>query len=131
MNSAITVPGSSHALVTDWNGDNAGPYQAPDYIAHWKQIQSEFPNATVSSCPPHPAPCCTFSHATVRRVSEQVVASTWDDFLTQVEPLVDALPVVTSELGDTWSVSVRACRAVTLCYAPLPLPWAQDLRRTL
>lgn len=39
--------GLVHAIVFDWNGDNAGPYTASQYLDHFKQIQSEFPHARV------------------------------------------------------------------------------------
>ncbi len=47
INAAVTVPGLSHALVFDWNGDNAGPFSAQDYIDHMGMIRASFPNATV------------------------------------------------------------------------------------
>ena len=31
VDEAVIVPTLTHAMVTDWNGDNAGPYDANDY----------------------------------------------------------------------------------------------------
>jgi hypothetical protein len=31
LDEAVIVPGLTHALVVDWNGDNAGPYDAATY----------------------------------------------------------------------------------------------------
>lgn len=77
VDEAVIVPGLTHAMVTDWNGDNAGPYDANTYKLHFAQIQLEFPNA-------------------------QIVASTFDNFTQQLPAVHDALPVITSEIGDTW-----------------------------
>lgn len=81
LNSVIAVPGCTHALVTDWNGDNAGPYDSATYTQHFQEIQAQFPNATI-------------------------IASTWDDFTQQLVGLTDNLPVVTGEIGDTWMYGV-------------------------
>eukprot|EP00698_Gefionella_okellyi_P013605 TRINITY_DN3736_c0_g1_i1.p1 TRINITY_DN3736_c0_g1~~TRINITY_DN3736_c0_g1_i1.p1 ORF type:complete len:789 (-),score=169.87 TRINITY_DN3736_c0_g1_i1:1170-3536(-) len=74
---AVTVPGCSHALVFDWNGDNAGPYTAAEYIQHFEAIQQEFPKANV-------------------------YASTFDNFTSIVEAYRDKLPVISGDIGDTW-----------------------------
>ena len=41
------VDGLEHALVYNWNGDNAGPSAAKDYAAHWATVQKAFTNANV------------------------------------------------------------------------------------
>ena len=76
---AVTLAGFEEALVTAWNGDNQGVYDAHEYIAIFEQVQAEFPNATV-------------------------VASTFDDWLSAVEGsgLRSTLPVVEKEVGDSW-----------------------------
>ena len=43
------VEGLEHALVYNWNGDNAGPSDALAYAAKWKEVQQTFPNAKVCS----------------------------------------------------------------------------------
>ena len=35
VDEAVLVPGLAHALVTDWNGDNAGPFDAKTYIVRY------------------------------------------------------------------------------------------------
>ncbi len=71
---------------TDWNNDNAGPYTAAEYVAHFEAIQAEFPHA-------------------------RVVASTFDDFVGQLAAVADRLPVLTSEIGDTW---IHGCAVFAL-----------------
>ena len=77
--------GASHALVYNFNGDNAGPRKASDYVSVVQSIQHVFPNA-------------------------KVMASSFDDFTAAVADEVKAgrqfLPVVTSELADTWIYGV-------------------------
>jgi hypothetical protein len=78
--SAVVVPGLSHALVFAWRGDNAGPPGSVAEIASdLASVQKAFPAATV-------------------------VFSTFDDFMQHLlaPAVLDKLPVVTSELGDTW-----------------------------
>eukprot|EP00048_Salpingoeca_helianthica_P005546 m.89006 g.89006 ORF g.89006 m.89006 type:complete len:722 (-) comp13639_c1_seq3:776-2941(-) len=74
---AVIVPGLTHAMVTDWNGDNAGPYSALEYQKHFLDIQKEFPNA-------------------------QIVASTFDNFTKLLADYADNIPTLTCEIGDTW-----------------------------
>eukprot|EP00662_Eupelagonemidae_sp_cell21_P034394 gene34394-35308_t len=71
------------ALVTDWIGDNAGPGNPKHYLGVFAQIQKEFPKATI-------------------------VASTFDEWLDAVDQsgLREKLPVVASEVGDSWIYGV-------------------------
>ena len=72
------VDGLDHALVYNWNGDNAGPFSnISDYAQKWKEIEQVFPNA-------------------------KIVASTFDNFTQYLEAARDKLPVVDAEVGDTW-----------------------------
>jgi hypothetical protein len=75
VSDAVMVPGFGHALVFDWNGDNAGPYSAADYIQHFKDIQAEFPQA-------------------------QIVSSTFDNFTSLLATVADQLPTYSVEIGD-------------------------------
>eukprot|EP01012_Entosiphon_sulcatum_P032079 TRINITY_DN40828_c0_g1_i1.p1 TRINITY_DN40828_c0_g1~~TRINITY_DN40828_c0_g1_i1.p1 ORF type:complete len:800 (-),score=122.49 TRINITY_DN40828_c0_g1_i1:16-2391(-) len=77
VGSAVTVPGLSHAMVFDWNGDNAGPFDAATYQKHFKEIETEFPGA-------------------------KVISSTFDTFVNLVLPFKDTLPEISKEIGDTW-----------------------------
>lgn len=78
---AVLLPGLPHALVFDWRGDNAGPYDHPEEaVASWAALAKTFPGAAI-------------------------VASTFDDWLDVLAAApasLAALPVVTSEIGDTW-----------------------------
>ena len=77
--------GDAHALVYNFNGDNLGPMSVDAYKSVIASIKSVFPNAVV-------------------------VASTFDNFTRAVADEVDAgraiLPVVTSEMADTWIYGV-------------------------
>jgi hypothetical protein len=77
----VVVPNLNHALVYNWNHDNAGPYNAEEYVANWNVIGLMFPNA-------------------------DVVASTLDNFTTHLNTVRDQLPVVEAEVGDTWVYGV-------------------------
>ena len=77
----VVLPNLTHALVYNWNGDNAGPRNSSDYRQNWKAIQSMFPNA-------------------------QIVASTLDNFTSQLDSVRDQLPVITADIGDTWVYGV-------------------------
>ena len=77
---AVIVPGLSHALVFAWRGDNQGPPDSINEIASdFASVQKTWPNA-------------------------KVIFSTFDNFTAHLlDPSVlSQLPVVTSELGDTW-----------------------------
>ena len=74
---AVRVPGLSHALVTDWNGDNQGPSGALKLVQLFEKISKEFPNAAV-------------------------FVSTFDNFTSLLDPFKANLPVLTQEIGDTW-----------------------------
>ncbi len=75
---ATFVPGSSHALVFAWGGDNGGPPTADQALGNFSDIQKEFPHAFVRT-------------------------STFDDYAASVSavPLPD-MPRVYGEIGDTW-----------------------------
>ena len=77
FNESVTVPGLSHALVTDWNGDNAGPKSAEQYLEDRRQIQLEFPGA-------------------------EVFSSTFDNFTKHLNSVKDSIPIVSNEIGDSW-----------------------------
>lgn len=77
---AIILPGLSHTLVVDWRGDNMGPPDnVGEIVSDFEAIRNAFPGAAVFS-------------------------STFDNFTHFLynESVQSLLPVVTSELGDTW-----------------------------
>ena len=70
------------ALCTEFRTDNTGPPASPDeVIKSLNAVREEYPSA-------------------------KVIASTFDAFLEDVEPVRDQLPVVTGEVGDTWIYGV-------------------------
>ncbi|EGD76851.1 hypothetical protein PTSG_08199 [Salpingoeca rosetta] len=73
------VPGSTHAMVVAWRGDNSGPASADEVIKDLAEIRKEFPNAAVN-------------------------VSTFDAFVSAIDtPQVRSqLPTITDEIGDSW-----------------------------
>ncbi len=72
-----SVPGLDHALALVLTNDNAGPPADTSIAETYRQLATEVPDATV-------------------------VASTLDDFAHQLDTIRDTLPIITSEIGDTW-----------------------------
>ncbi|CAE7856399.1 unnamed protein product, partial [Symbiodinium sp. KB8] len=81
----IIIPGSQHAFIVDWRGDNAGPPTSPqELIDDFAQIQSQFPGATI-------------------------VPSTFDEFAAHVRQVPAAnLPQYYGEIGDSWMYGVAS-----------------------
>lgn len=71
------APGSSSVLALTHTGDNQGPQDPGQVERVFADLREQFPNATVR-------------------------ASTLDEYARDLEPVVPSLPVVESELGDTW-----------------------------
>ena len=66
------------ALCTEFRTDNTGPPSSTDeIIASLDAVRAEYPKASV-------------------------FASTFDNFIRDVLPVKDQLPVITKEVGDTW-----------------------------
>lgn len=73
----MVMPGLDTAIAFAHTNDNLGP-QSPDEIRHvFEKMQKRFPGATLN-------------------------ASTLDQYALKLRLVRDRLPVVTSELGDTW-----------------------------
>ncbi|KAH3758229.1 glycoside hydrolase [Pelomyxa schiedti] len=81
LSDLVTVEGWPYALATVWKSDNDGPHSAADVIGIYKDIQFRYQNA-------------------------EIITSTLDDFVIQLEKIKDQLPIVTSEVGDTWMYGV-------------------------
>ena len=81
----VVLPGSPHACVYSWRGDNSGPpASVAEVVADWASVAALFPGATV-------------------------FASTLDNFTETLSPSVlAALPVLTAEMGDTWVFGAAA-----------------------
>ena len=78
LNSTVTVPCSSHALALNWRHDNDGPAGLDEVLDIYAHLRKEFPGA-------------------------KIIASTLDAFAEEMAKAKDCLPVVESEMGDTWA----------------------------
>lgn len=77
----------SHALAFNFRGDNAGPHTPPEIIKTFDTLKKEFPNAIIKAS--------TYSNFT-------------DFLLSSNSELLDTLPEVTSEIGDTWLYGIQS-----------------------
>jgi hypothetical protein len=81
VSDAVILPGTSHALVFAWRGDNAGPPQSVDEVLqNFATVRQEFPGAAV-------------------------IPSTFDEFVSVLGDPASApagIPTLSSEIGDTW-----------------------------
>jgi len=71
------IPGGKNVLAFAHQGDNAGPPTADAILAKYNYLKEQFPG-------------------------HQVMASTMDAFAENIEDIRDRLPVINSEIGDTW-----------------------------
>jgi hypothetical protein len=76
--SDFAFAGNGHVLVPCFKGDNAGPPSVVEVLSTFQLVRAEVP------------------------ASAQVFASTWEAFADQLELNRAQLPVVESEIGDTW-----------------------------
>jgi hypothetical protein len=76
-NSTITVPGFSHALALFVSEDNRGPPTREQLEHYFNASRQLFPNATL-------------------------ISSTYEAFFEELQAVRHILPVITSEIGDTW-----------------------------
>ena len=77
-NSTITVPGFGHALAHFIQDDNQGPPTRAQVEHYFAQVKAMFPNA------------------------KTILSSTYESFFDELDKVRHTLPVVTSEIGDTW-----------------------------
>lgn len=73
----LTVPAIGETLALEHTGDNLGPPTMSAVLATFAEIQAQFPGSSVH-------------------------ASTLDAFAAKLWSVKDSLPVVTSEIGDSW-----------------------------
>ena len=86
------------AICTEFRTDNTGPPASTDEIlASLDAVRQEYPRASV-------------------------FASTFDNFIRDVLPVKDQLPVVTKEVGDTWMYGAPS--------DPLKMAQSRELQRT-
>ena len=75
--SVITIPGTGIAVDVEVRGDNSGPHTQQEIAAIYTKLRAQFPGATIQ-------------------------AATMNDVAVAVERVRTRLPVVASEIGDTW-----------------------------
>jgi Domain of unknown function (DUF5054) len=83
---AVTVvPGSRHAMVVAWRGDNAGPPESAEQVELlWAQLERRWPNVTI-------------------------LASTFEQFADATrDAVLRNAPVVRAEIGDVWIYGVAS-----------------------
>jgi hypothetical protein len=82
---AVIIEGFNEALVWMFRNDNLGPHQVEEVLKGYNDILKIFPHV------------------------KEVKASTYDAFVNKVlarQDIIDSLPVVTAEMGDTWLYGV-------------------------
>lgn len=75
--STMVIPGTKTAVNISFTGDNHGPQNPEEVLAIFKKLENQFPNA-------------------------RIVASNLSDIAEEISGIKSLLPVLTSELGDTW-----------------------------
>jgi hypothetical protein len=113
LEDAVIVPGLSHALVFAWRGDNQGKFNI--LVCRFNTFcylltLSISPFISYSSFtligPPNNVAEIASDYATVQKnfPGAKVIFSTFDDFTQYLlnPSVLSTLPVITSELGDTW-----------------------------
>ncbi len=83
VSDAVMVPGCKHALLMHWRSDNAGPGDLGDLYLDWLHLDKQFPNA-------------------------KIFASIFDNFLKEVLPFKNQLPVIKQDIGDTWIAGIQS-----------------------
>ena len=88
------LPGTDTAVAVDLTGDNLGPRHTEDVLSRWALLAERFPEA-------------------------ELVAASFDDVADAVRAVVPELPVVTSEIGDTWLHGVGTDPSKTAAFRAL------------
>ena len=79
----VRVPGSDLAVVIEVANDNAGPHSPDEIVRIYSELAHKFPNADIH-------------------------AASLTEIANAVEPYRNQLPVVTQEIGDTWTYGVSS-----------------------
>jgi hypothetical protein len=87
----VVVPGSDLAVAISMRGDNSGPHTPDEIRSIYAQLRRRFPNA-------------------------QIKATDLTEIAHAVEPYGHQLPVITSEMGDTWIHGVSSDPVKTARY---------------
>ena len=75
--SVLEIPGSGVAVDVEVRGDNSGPHSLAEIAVIYAKLRARYPGA-------------------------QIKAATMNDVAVAVDAVRDTLPVITSEIGDTW-----------------------------
>lgn len=75
--SLLTIPGTAVAVDVEVRGDNSGPHTAAEIVGIYRKLKARFPGAVIK-------------------------AATMNDVAAAVDKVRNRLPIVTSEIGDTW-----------------------------
>jgi hypothetical protein len=79
----VVVPGSTLAVSVNVRNDNSGPHTPEEIRTIFADLRGRFPNASVK-------------------------AANLTDIANAVQPFASKLPVVTSEIGDTWIYGIAS-----------------------
>ena len=79
----VQVPGSDLAVVIEVANDNGGPHSPDEIVRIYSELGHRFPNADIQ-------------------------AASLTEIANAVEPYRNQLPVVTQEIGDTWTYGVSS-----------------------
>jgi hypothetical protein len=75
--STMVIPGTKTAVNISFTGDNHGPQNPEQILRIYQNLQDQFPNA-------------------------RIIATNLSDVADEITTIKSLLPVITSELGDTW-----------------------------
>ena len=79
----VVVPGSDLAVVIEVANDNAGPHSPDEIVRIYSELGHRFPNADIH-------------------------AASLTEIANAVEPYRNQLPILTQEIGDTWTYGVSS-----------------------
>ena len=80
---SVRVPGSDLVVVINVANDNAGPHSPDEVVRIYSELAHRYPNANIQ-------------------------AASLTEIANAVEPYRNQLPVVTQEIGDTWTYGVAS-----------------------
>lgn len=103
---ATILPDGETAMVIAFTGDNAGPHTVQQVKDVYASLQKRYPNA-------------------------ELQASTLSDVARDIEPLKELLPIVTTEIGDTWIYGIASspvCMSRYRTLSRLYSRWVQEKR---
>eukprot|EP01084_Bolivina_argentea_P190566 327437_1 len=100
INDSVIINNFNHALVMAFKGDNEGPPNVTEVASYYQQIEKEFPTAA-------------------KHDNNGIFASTFTGFIDELlkrKDIIEQLPVITDEMGDTWVHGLQADPWKTAAY---------------